>query len=406
MPVNPISACRRRIKLAVPAAAFLGAALAALAGTLPANAAPPRAARAQIVEATVTIGAARALPGGALARLATRSPASAQCAPAPHEFDRTDSCTDAVGTIVFLVNNVPVGSVVFTLEQSMHLRAGSKDWMENDTVTHLVSIKEVPDVVDVAMTASCGLPCRASAHFGGVLRTGLRGTVSYTDNVAAGKSHETETAYTLDVTAPGFIPGPPPMWSSGLKYRCDQNKAVSGTGCVFPEFTPVLILSHKTYGAAAYMIAWAQTFMKAHWGDPFAAHSPTLTRKSSATGRANRRRICNGTFSNFGTVVVNGGRNDRDSCDEFPFASTGQSGAQQVTGQHCVQLKAVHNKTTGNEAAQWSTTVPIGTPNLAAPCVRAHIPGRENSAVGGAYGAFIRNNRLFIDEKFWVVVTV
>ncbi len=404
--MKPISARRRRIKLAAPAVAFCCTALTVLAGTFPASAAQPQAVPAKTIEGTVTMGAARALPARAMSQLAAKpSIGSAQCAPAPHEFDRTNSCTDAVGTITFLVDDAPVGSMVFTLEQSIHLKANSKDWIENDTITKLVAIEEVPDVVDVTMKATCGPPCKATAHFSGVLRTGLKGTVSYTDNVRTNTAHQTETTYTLDTVAPGFVPGPSPEWKSGLEYRCDQNKAVKGTGCVFAEYTPTLILSHRSYGAAAYMIAWAQAFMHKHWGLESAPRSPTLTRATSTQGRANRRKICNSTFHNAGTVVVNGGKNDRDSCDEFPFASTGQSGASHVSGQSCVQLKAVHNTTKGNEQTQWSTTVAIGTPNLNADCVRAHIPGRENSAVGGAYGAFIKNNRLFYGEKFWVLVT-
>jgi hypothetical protein len=84
-------------------------------------------------------------------------------------------------------------------------------------------------------------------------------------------------------------------------------------------------------------------------------------------------------------------------------------------GQDCVQLEAVHNSKTGNEATQWSTAVVIGKPSYNAPCVRGHIPGKENSAVGGAYGAFIKGQRLFLStgtaakdttDKFWVFVTV
>lgn len=283
--MKPTPVHRDRIKRVAPAVAFLCAAFAVVAATLPASAAQPQAAQTKIVTAAVTTGAANALPVNASLQPVVKSPAaSAQCAPAPQRFDRTDSCTNAMGTIVFFVNRAPVGSIVFTLEQSIHLNTRSKDWIENDTITHLVSIKEVPDVVDIHMTAFCGSPCRASAHFGGVLRTGLRGTVSYTDNVGTNAVDETQTTYMLDVTAPGFLPGPPPVWRSALKYRCDKNMAVMGAGCVFPEFTPTLFLSHRAFGAAAYFIAWAQVMMHEHWGNPFAHGSPKLTRASAATG--------------------------------------------------------------------------------------------------------------------------
>jgi hypothetical protein len=402
-----------------PAVALGCAALALLAGALPASAAAQSpAARpagpAKMVTATVTIGATRASTA-----LAARPAASAQCAPGVSEFNRSDSCWEDLGTITFLVNNEVVGEEEFTLEQSIHLKAASKDWTENDTILNVTAIKEVPAVVDIVMTATCGSPCRASAHFSGVLKKGLRGTVSYTDTVGNKKSHETETSYDLAVTAPGFVSGPPPKWNSGLKYRCDQGVAVSGTGCVYPEFTPTLVLSHKQYGAAAYLVAFAQQLMTKHWGYQPDKGAP-LTRASSSQGGKNRAKICNSTFHPIAGIGAPAPGTphpwkDSDSCDEFPFASTWQSGAQAgAVGQNCVQLEAVHNTTKGNEATQWSTAKVIGTANLNASCVRGHIPGKENSAVGGAYGAFIKSQRLFVStgtsakdttDKFWVFVT-
>jgi hypothetical protein len=386
--------------------AFGCAALALLAGALPAGAAQS-ASTAKTVTATVRISTVRAAsPLAARPAIA----ASAQCAPGINEYTRSDSCWEDLGTITFFVNNKPVGSEEFTLEQSIHLKAASKDWTENDTVLNVTPVGEVPGVVDVNLVASCGLPCRAAAHFGGVLKAGLRGTVSYSDSIANGKYHETETSYELEFSAAGFVSGPPPEWTSGLKYRCDQGVAVSGTGCVYPEYTPTLALSHKQYGAAAYLVAFAQQLMTKHWGYQPDNGAP-LTRASSRQGTKNRGKICNSTFHSMGTAI--GTPFDRDSCDEFPFAATWQSGAQLgAVGQDCVQLKAVHNTTKGNEATQWSTAKVIGTPNYHAACVRGHIPSKENSAVGGAYGAFIKTQRLFLStattttDKFWVLVTV
>ncbi len=401
-----LPARRRRIWLAALTVPFGSAVLALLAGAVPASAAQS-VSTTKTVTATIRISTARAASPLA-ARPAIR--ASAQCAPGVNQYDRSDICWEDIGTIVFFVDDEPVGAEEFTLEQSIHLKAASKDWIENDTVLNVRPIEEVPDVVEINLVADCPAPCLAAAHFGGVLRAGLRGHVSYSDGIRNGAFHETNTSYELEVTAPGFVPGPPPRWNSGPKYRCDQGVAVSGTGCVYPEFTPTLILSHRQYGAAAYVVAFAQQIMAKHWGyQP--DHGDPLTRASAAQGARNRRRICNGTFHNLGTAI--GTPFDRDSCDEFPFASTWQSGAQSgAVGQDCLQLEAVHNRTRGDEATQWSTAKVVGHLNIHADCVRAHIPSRENSGVGGAYGAFIKTQRLFpstarrTTDKFWVFVTV
>ena len=147
--------------------------------------------------------------------------------------------------------------------------------------------------------------------------------------------------------------------------------------------------------------------MKAHWGLK-SNHSP-LTRASDSAGNDNRDLVCDSTFKRQGTVVVKGGKNDKDSCDEFPYASTKQSGAatlkkEKKTGAACAQLQSVRTSNSGSEAAQWGGVKVIGSPNYAAPCVRGHVPLKLNGSTGGSYSTFIRDQRLFVGENFWVSV--
>ena len=93
-------------------------------------------------------------------------------------------------------------------------------------------------------------------------------------------------------------------------------------------------------------------------------------------GNRNRRIICrDGSFHNMG-AAIGGNDGDRDSCDEYPFAATCQSGALNgvTAGSQCAQVTAVQTGTTGNEAADWNAVTPVGTVTGNEACVRGHIP--------------------------------
>ena len=115
------------------------------------------------------------------------------------------------------------------------------------------------------LSASCGADCTAHAHLTGVLKTGLKGSVSYSTSVGTNAKIETPTHYSLVCESPGFIPLSIARWNSPWKYRCDKGLAKTGIGCVVPRFIPTLDISRATYGAAAAMIAWAQKNLSGHW---------------------------------------------------------------------------------------------------------------------------------------------
>jgi hypothetical protein len=191
-----------------------------------------------------------------------------------------------------------------------------------------------------------------------------------------------------------------------LVGRCDSEVG-SSSGCVNEDFTPTLSLSLAQYGAAAYIIYWAQNNLTP-WGSQ-AADMPLTRLADTATREANRAAICgDGTFVNEGSAI-GGNDSDSDSCDEFPFAGTYQSaGYAGFTGAACAQVTAVPSgTTTGNEAADWPAVAvsPNTTYITGAPCVRGHVPLALNSAVGGAYGNLILSNRLIDGDPFWVAVT-
>lgn len=133
----------------------------------------------------------------------------------------------------------------------------------------------------------------------------------------------------------------------------------------------------------------------------------------------NREIICqDGSFTSDPSITnALAPYSDTDSCDEFPFAASYDSGAMVddwngnpkpyvTTGADCAQVTASQTGTSGsNEAADWNTINVDGTPTGSEPCVRGHIPNLLNGRVGGAYGNFIQTERLLDGDPYWVQVT-
>src|ERR1017187_2632663 len=189
-----------------------------------------------------------------------------------------------------------------------------------------------------------------------------------------------------------------------LDGRCDTI-ATSTDGCVDEGYIPTLELSSSKYGAAANMIEWAQGEMSAHWGEQ-GAGSPLTYLGDKAATNVNRQIICDSTFVNQGTAI-GGDDGSSDSCDEFPFAATYQSGAQNgvTSGEDCAQITAAEiPNPTGILATDWSWLEPLGSPTGNEACVRGHTPLDLNTGVGSAYGTFITTERLIDEDRFWVEI--
>ena len=193
--------------------------------------------------------------------------------------------------------------------------------------------------------------------------------------------------------------------TGNLAGRCDT-QVTAADRCVDQAYTPTLGLSRAVYGSSADMIAWAQGTLSGHWG--LQGVGQPLTRLASAViGNRNRRIVCrDGSFRNLG-AAIGGNDGDRDSCDEYPFAATYQSGALNgvTTGSQCAQVTAVQAGNSGHEAADWPTVAPIGTVTTNEACVRGHIPLRLNRNAGLAYARLILSDRLIDRDPFWVAVT-
>jgi len=398
---------RWRIKLVVSAVAVFCSAIALLAGAAPATASQPQGPQVKTLEVAVKIGPVSAI--GPTQHLA----ASSACAPRFGEFDRTDACWSVTLAFTFFINGRPVGALAVLLEQSIHLHPGGLRWIENDTVLATASRGRTAPVL-AALEASCDKPCHAVAHFRGVLRRGLHGTVDYTDHLRPHQVNLTPTHYKLLWVAPPFAPLNFPKWDSPISYRCDDDlapqtvanvpeaaAALDPAGCVFPRDIPTLTLAISKFGASAAMIRWAQQHMDGKWGLQ-SSNRPLNRLGDTAKATENRRKICRTDWRAHPKVP-------HDSCDEYPFAGSEQSPGTRpgfTSGRRCAQVTAVETGKPGQtELQRWKTVAPLGKFSAAAPCVRGHIPLAQNRRAGGAYGGFVGSERLLPGDKFWVAVT-
>lgn len=198
-----------------------------------------------------------------------------------------------------------------------------------------------------------------------------------------------------------------------LAGRCDS-VVTTKDGCVDEDFWPTLSLSQKLDGAAADMIKWAQHYLSGHWG----LHGSGQPLHRLIGGRKNRYVICRKGWKADATITKDlAPFKDKDSCDEFPFAASYESGAMMTgvtgkpkphvsTGADCAQVTAVEGKQPpgASEATVWNTVKVDGKPSKKNPCVRGHIPTKLNVMVGVAYSVLIRTQRLINKDAFWLAV--
>jgi hypothetical protein len=382
---------------------------ALLANALPASA-TSQSAPGSTVTVISKVDSLPALPGGIKPALKLPS-----CIPVINSFDRTHECWVEVLGFLFLQRGVPIGSKQVFLFQYMTLAPKGARWSEKDIVVATITVgKTFPIIAD--LRASCGAHCTAHADLKGILKIGTHGAVGYSTNVPKDTEITTSTHYTLFFIAPPAINiNLDIKWHSPWQYRCDNNLAEGGTGCVVPKFTPTLDLSRSRWGAAAAMIAWAQKNLDGHWG--LKGEGQPLRRLRNpkfATPAGNRAVICerkwvanpNPWKAGNPPVTI------KDSCDEYPFAGTYESGAMPPghgvpNGAACAQVTAVKTSDTGNNPAKlWNDVNVIGTFSAHDKCVRGHIPLKLNTDLGrDGYLALINSDRLMDQDPFWVKVT-
>jgi hypothetical protein len=311
-------------------------------------------------------------------------------------YDRTEECIQDYQIVFYATNpstGATVGLAVFTLTQDLALSTTSGEIDENDTVNWTVGTGVLSGLGTVSFGAGCGAPCTVVAGAQTFeLTVGATKNLSfeYNDAPAPGAQDKFTTGYAMDFEVPNVLSLDTPTWNTVLSIRCDNQLTNRNPGCVFPDAAPVLVLSAAVYGAAAVNVAIGEGFLA---GSPGTASSP-LTRGDPANSKSNRAAICDSTFIPSNTLAPD------DSCDEYPFASSQQSGGQLgLTGVNC--LEAVPLDLNGSWYVEFVNTN-TGTQQ----CERGHVTSSLNRSVGSqALGPMYTLNRMLPGDPYTIQVT-
>lgn len=399
-----------------------------------------RAAKAKAAQASPAAAAALPSAPAACAGWSTRNP------------DRFDSCADQVWTLyTYTVSTSGVetitGTFSFEDQQWTTYSASSKSW------THGVFVigYNYNNTGDLASGFNGYLESNCSIATGTCTAVSLNSPTGLDpQSVRVTPGSQQEFAWKESDTGPSattagaqnILDGylgvnwevtflPPLIFydTAQLVGRCDTMVNLTD-GCVDQDFAPTMYPSYAADGASADMINFYETKVAPYYGNPSAANPLPLHRLTdpvlSGPKGNNRQIICgDGSFTQDSTMNAQLApystptNTETDSCDEYPFAGSYESGAMEdgadgnpkpyvTTGANCVQVTANHTDNTNtNEPQDWATVTVTGnyTAGTSNPCIRGHIPGLLNSHVGSEYSALISPNRLIDKDAFWVKVT-
>jgi hypothetical protein len=185
--------------------------------------------------------------------------------------------------------------------------------------------------------------------------------------------------------------------SRAWEVRCD-NEVDKFAGCVVPQYTPTFVVKSK-YSEARQFIGMVQASMSTHPG--WEGKGQPLTREANEkVANKNRDIICDSTFKPHPSTPK------PTQCDEFPFAKSKQSGAQQgvTSGKVCQQYNVVAQTLEGKEylSLTWPGLNQGKMPPANAKCARASMPKNQNEGVGGDLGRFTKAQRLVGGDGYWV----
>ncbi|GHD35731.1 hypothetical protein GCM10010313_83370 [Streptomyces violarus] len=185
--------------------------------------------------------------------------------------------------------------------------------------------------------------------------------------------------------------------SRAWEVRCD-NEVDNVAGCVVPQYIPTFEVKSK-YSEARQFIGMVQASMSSHPG--WEGKGQPLTREAvDKVAQKNRDIICDSTFKPHPSTPK------PTQCDEFPFAKSKQSGAQQgvTSGKVCQQYTVVASTLEGKEylSLTWPGLKEGKMPPANAKCARASMPKNQNEGVGGDLGRFTKAQRLVGGDGYWV----
>ncbi|MEU0024500.1 hypothetical protein [Streptomyces sp. NPDC006335] len=293
-----------------------------------------------------------------------------------------DSNGKTIGTGLIQVN-----STLATSYKSLDL---------NETITAKLvrvtgDVKSLVVKVQVACGAGCTTVTKQPWYGTAELTQGMEktGKTKYNGGAFAADTTRSSfrTSYKMYVTMPGATPvDPSASWSSpaGGEIRCDKEQPRL-RGCVIPtDEMPVLSYSraHEKYGI---VVPVYEEIMRRRGTDVLHAVNQTKA-------NANRAATCT-PFTNLYPGVTG-----KDSCDEFPPASTSEGGQD---GTLCAELTPQVVNGLWSAPATWPTRPETGNET----CLRLHISQRANSSAGGVLGSLRKYQRLVDGDPFRIEFT-
>ncbi|GGQ67161.1 NucA/NucB deoxyribonuclease domain-containing protein [Couchioplanes azureus] len=207
-------------------------------------------------------------------------------------------------------------------------------------------------------SGACTVAGNGSTKLPLVVGAFMRGSWMITSNTPGATPVTSSQAVKLAFESP-----PPTVPGSGSTtalptVRCDNSATIGriSPGCVYPAATPVFLLSGSAPPPSPQHAAFVASAQASLPGHPGRVDGTPLTRQANSAIVDSQRNIsCAGFVKQY----------PDDSCDEYPFASTRQGGAGAAI---------------------------------------AHIPQTDNTNGGNKLGAFIRENRVWDNDAYFVQV--
>jgi hypothetical protein len=305
---------------------------------------------------------------------------------------RSEGCINNVTLTEMTVNSQTgetTGMSTLLISQDIVLSPNTSTFTETDTIFWELASGKAVSTRDISFFGECTGLCTASPA------GGVQTTLSPNQTVTASFTYADTPGTGIDnpATFYNFTWSPPPntiagggwSWNGPGYIRCDGQLG-SLSGCVFSIYVPTLSLSVAAQGAAAINVAIGELYLP----DAYGSNTPLTRQADPALRAANRAAICGGFVPDPNVAT--------DSCDEYPFASSHQSGGEAgLTGADCAQVTATP---IGGGSYSLQLTNYTGNEH----CLIGHVPNAQNKLVGSALGVFIKANRVIADDPYWVEV--
>jgi hypothetical protein len=316
---------------------------------------------------------------------------------------RTQGCLRGLLPLTASRDGVPVGTATMKVIQEINLDPKSNTfttWTELSLVTmsRLSSTTMTSFLEDCWPTTGCtesnGSWTGGTTWTPGDTHVATR-TNTYTWNKVSGGDELLNLTWETSWSTPESPVEAVPQWSNaGFDVRCD-NKVGGNTGCVFPKYTPTLLLNTDKYPAAAAYYWVLMEKLASHPGSE--AHDKPLHRLADdAMAKTNRDKMCVLAVAEWNPNPNADGK----SCDEYPFAKSRESGGMTLTsGKYCVQMYA-DKQANGTWMLELDGNYPYPTWNEI--CGRAAVPAQQNTDAGGDLGRFTSEVRLLDSDPYFV----